>query len=524
MAVAARLLGPVHADRRGDRRPRRRLLRRRVAARLDRADGRRPPGASSPSPSPSPFVVGPVAWSSTRTVVDPDRVMVGEPAGAVLSVAQPGPTADAVDRRRRARSAARSCPSPCRRWRPAATTRRCTNCRPTVGPRCRSARPRWSAPTRSGCCAGRSARPRRPRCGSTRGGRSSAPLPSGFAKDLEGPTSDASPAGDIAFHALRPYQLGDDRRHIHWMSTARTGTLMVRHYVDNRRPTLGVLLDDAIAPYDDDMFEVAVEIATSLLVSSLLHQLPVTGRTTTEWLAGRLRPVGRDSLLEHLTAGRAQRPRGRARRGGRRADPRRDVDVGDRHRHRRAAGDRAAGTVALPAQARPGDRDRRRRRRRPRPARRRAAWRARVLHTCRTSTGSARRGSRWRRERPCSGGRRTGREWRCQRDRGGAAVDRARAHRRAVGGRHARTAQPHRRLVVPRPRHDRGDRRGGGRRGKSPVRLARRREPRRVGGRVRDRRRRWSSASCRRRARSSTSSRGSRSRGPTCCRRSPRPI
>ena len=68
-------------------------------------------------------------------------------------------------------------------------------------------------------------------------------------------------------------------------------------------------------------------------------------------------------------------------------------------------------------------------------------------------------------------------------------MDRAHARRRAVGGRHARTAQPHRRLVVPRPRHDRGDRCRGGRRGKSTVRLARRREPRRVGGRVRDRRR-----------------------------------
>ena len=62
------------------------------------------------------------------------------------------------------------------------------------------------------------------------------PLPVGFAKDLEGPTSDASPAGDVAFHAIRPYVIGDDPRHIHWMSSARTGEPMVRHYVDNRRP------------------------------------------------------------------------------------------------------------------------------------------------------------------------------------------------------------------------------------------------------------------------------------------------
>ena len=74
-----------------------------------------------------------------------------------------------------------------------------------------------------------------------------APLPVGFAKDLEGPTSDASPAGDVAFHALREYELGDDHRHIHWMSTARTGTLMVRHYVDNRRPSITAVVDTDLA-------------------------------------------------------------------------------------------------------------------------------------------------------------------------------------------------------------------------------------------------------------------------------------
>lgn len=128
-----------------------------------------------------------------------------------------------------------------------------------------------------------------------------APLPSGYAKDLEGPTSDTSPAGDIAFHALRPYQLGDDRRHIHWMSTARSGTLMVRHYVDNRRPTLGVLLDTDATVHGPAQFETAVEIVTSLVMSSLALRLPVTARSSTGWILGRLRPGSPDSILETMT-------------------------------------------------------------------------------------------------------------------------------------------------------------------------------------------------------------------------------
>jgi uncharacterized protein (DUF58 family) len=246
-----------------------------------------------------PFIVGRVALELTRTV-EPDRVVVGEPAGAVLSVVNPGrmrtraigideviggtvvpiavpglaPGGDhsavyrlPTDRRAKVQVG----PAEVARSDPLGLLRRKVSQAPATT---LWVHPRWAI---------------------------TAPLPTGFAKDLEGPTSDASPAGDVAFHALRPYRLGDDRRHIHWMSTARTGSLMVRHYVDNRRPTLGVLLDDAMESYDDEMFEVAVEITASLLVSSLLHQLPVTGRTTSEWLAGRLRPVGRDSLLEHLT-------------------------------------------------------------------------------------------------------------------------------------------------------------------------------------------------------------------------------
>ena len=126
-------------------------------------------------------------------------------------------------------------------------------------------------------------------------------LPTGFAKDLEGPTTETSPIGDIAFHALRSYEPGDDRRHIHWMSTARTGTPMVRHYVDNRRPVSAVHLDDDAAVYDDDQFEVAVEVAASLLMSSWAHGVPTIGRAGDRWLAGRVRPASRDQLLERLT-------------------------------------------------------------------------------------------------------------------------------------------------------------------------------------------------------------------------------
>ena len=98
---------------------------------------------------------------------------------------------------------------------------------------------------------------------------------SGFVKDLEGPTYDSSPAGDVAFHAIREYAAGDDVRHIHWMSTARTGTLMVRHFVDNRRPYLGVLVDSDPASLGEDQFEIALEVSASLAVSAFHDSRPI---------------------------------------------------------------------------------------------------------------------------------------------------------------------------------------------------------------------------------------------------------
>ena len=99
---------------------------------------------------------------------------------------------------------------------------------------------------------------------------------SGITKDLDGPTSDSSPQGGIAFHTIRPYELGDDYRHIHWRSTAKTGgSLMVRHFVDNRRPYIGVVLDTHRDSYANQAsFELAVEIVASLSQSAMRAGMP----------------------------------------------------------------------------------------------------------------------------------------------------------------------------------------------------------------------------------------------------------
>jgi uncharacterized protein (DUF58 family) len=92
----------------------------------------------------------------------------------------------------------------------------------------------------------------------------------GFVRDLEGqPTRDLT-SSDVAFHALREYQSGDDRRSIHWKSTARTGRFMVRQYEQTRRSHLLIALSQAPADFaHDDEFELAVSVAGSLGVRAI---------------------------------------------------------------------------------------------------------------------------------------------------------------------------------------------------------------------------------------------------------------
>ena len=102
-------------------------------------------------------------------------------------------------------------------------------------------------------------------------------MSTGFIHDLEGnPTRDLS-AGDMAFHALREYQPGDERRSIHWKSTARTGRHMVRQFEETRRSHLLVALSLASADYlTDEEFEMAVSVTASLGARAIRDTRDVT--------------------------------------------------------------------------------------------------------------------------------------------------------------------------------------------------------------------------------------------------------
>jgi uncharacterized protein (DUF58 family) len=102
-------------------------------------------------------------------------------------------------------------------------------------------------------------------------------MSTGFVRDLEGsPTRDLT-SSDIAFHALREYVPGDDRRYIHWKSTAKTGSYMVRQFEETRRSHLLVALSLSAADYaTDEEFELAVSATGSLGVRAMLDSRTVS--------------------------------------------------------------------------------------------------------------------------------------------------------------------------------------------------------------------------------------------------------
>lgn len=128
----------------------------------------------------------------------------------------------------------------------------------------------------------------------------------GFLRDLEGlPASDLS-RDDVSFHALNEYQPGDDLRHVHWRSTARTGVMMVRQYEETRRSHFVIGLSRSTGDYaTDDDFELGISAAGSIGLRAIRDSQRVDVRVQGRELAAG---TGKQ-LLDSLSAVESCRPR-----------------------------------------------------------------------------------------------------------------------------------------------------------------------------------------------------------------------
>lgn len=109
------------------------------------------------------------------------------------------------------------------------------------------------------------------------------PIGSGLLRDLEGQTTNDVSMSDLAFHALREYAPGDDRRYIHWRSSAKVGSsvpggkFLVRQFRDTRRTHLLVIVDGDPGAYtDSDDLETAISVGASVAVRAVDDDLEAT--------------------------------------------------------------------------------------------------------------------------------------------------------------------------------------------------------------------------------------------------------
>ena len=128
----------------------------------------------------------------------------------------------------------------------------------------------------------------------------------GMQMDVEGVASEKLTSSDVSFHALRDYEPGDDRRAVHWPSTARLGRLIVRQFEETHRSHHMVLLDTRMDAWDRRSFETAVSVAASLAIAGAGEARTVSMHTADEWIPTGTPMAMLDALSEMETSTRSE--------------------------------------------------------------------------------------------------------------------------------------------------------------------------------------------------------------------------
>jgi uncharacterized protein (DUF58 family) len=133
------------------------------------------------------------------------------------------------------------------------------------------------------------------------------PLPevsASLARSVDGPQSDNTTEGTLAFNSLREYVPGDELRHVHWRASAHANKLVVKQHVDMAYAAVAVVLD-AFCASGADTFDVAVDCAASVAVIAAQQRQPLqlldgAGQSLLPKTTAR-RGITADVVLDSLT-------------------------------------------------------------------------------------------------------------------------------------------------------------------------------------------------------------------------------
>jgi uncharacterized protein (DUF58 family) len=115
------------------------------------------------------------------------------------------------------------------------------------------------------------------------------------------------------FYGVRPWQQGDSRRQIHWRSSARRGTLVVRQFEQHRNRDIALMIDlwqpERPAPEALENVELAVSFAATVVADTCRrgggNLLVATSVTPAEVLRGPASPAMMQAAMETLAVAEA---------------------------------------------------------------------------------------------------------------------------------------------------------------------------------------------------------------------------